>query len=151
MAAAKVVMVLERLLDGGQSMEVIRQITLAMTLFSLMILSHWFSSHYDVYASWQVSGAYLMGCLPALLMWCWLGLGYGCLLILFLYCYHHHHHDPTSSYVASDSLFIAILGEFWSPFMKVVDVSNAWCSFSNGTRKKSGSVSSKCSCKEIGN
>ena len=35
--------------------------------------------------------------------------------------------------------------------MKVVDVSNAWCSFSNGTRKKSGSFDSKCSCKEIGN
>ena len=105
-------MVLKRLLDGGQSMEVIRQITLALTLFSLMILSHWCSSHYDVYASWQVSGAYLTGCLPALLMWCWLGLGCGCLLILFLYCYHHHHHDPTSSYVASDSLFIAMLGEF---------------------------------------
>ena len=68
MTAAKVVMVLERLLDGGQSMEVVRQITLTMTLFSLMILSHWFSSHYDVYVSWQVSGAYLTGCLPALLM-----------------------------------------------------------------------------------
>jgi len=52
-------------------------------------------------------------------MWCWLGLRYGCLLILFLYCYykHHHHHEPTSSYVASDSLVIAMLGEFWSPLL----------------------------------
>jgi len=82
MTTTKVVMVLKRLLDGGQSMEVIRQITLALTLFSLMILSHWCSSHYDVYASWQVSGAYLTGCLPALLMWCWLGLGYGMVVCL---------------------------------------------------------------------